>query len=444
MEKVQPAIAKVMERASGEIGKIDNFIRLTGGANMESWSFDCNGAGYVLRRAPNSEMMAGRAYGHDVEAALVRAAHAHGVKAPAVVCTLEPADALGTGYVMSRVEAEVNPAKILAAAPRMLLPTIAEQLVRIHSISVSALPAGIPHMDIAEALAVLQQHFAGYGGDRPIIALALRWCADNMPAELEEPTLVHGDFRMGNLMVDAEGLAAVLDWELSHLGDYHEDLAYGCMTVWGFGHMERPAFGCGSIAELIAAYEGAGGRPVDPVRLRFWLIYRTLWWALGCMQMADIWRSAADRSLERAVIGRRTSEQEIDLLLLLEEEAPEAERLRFTPAPVPAPRCKGEPSQAEMLEAISEWVAADIKPHAQGHDKFKAAVALNALGMLKREAENPVSIYDRALCDDILSGRKNLSTAGLLQRLRKMALAKLSNDVPKYAALAKAKALWLS
>src|SRR3546814_9490874 len=65
---------------------------------------------------------------------------------------------------------------------------------------------------------------------------------------ISDPVLVHGDYRMGNIMVDmaegqAGGLAAVLDWELAHLGDGHEDLAFGCMTVWRFGRLDRPAFG---------------------------------------------------------------------------------------------------------------------------------------------------------------------------------------------------------
>jgi hypothetical protein len=160
------------------------------------------------------------------------------------------------------------------------------------------------------------------------------------------------------------------------------------------------------------------------------------------MQMADVWRTRADRSLERAVIGRRTSENELDLLMLLEEDAPETQRLPLTLDAAPEPRRMGEPSTVEMLEAITEWIVADVKPKAEGHDRFKVAVALNALGMLTREAANPVAVHDKILADDILSGRKTLATPGLLTNLRKAALAKLGNDVPKYAALAKAREIW--
>jgi hypothetical protein len=158
--------------------------------------------------------------------------------------------------------------------------------------------------------------------------------------------------------------------------------------------------------------------------------------------MGDIWRRGVDRSLERAVIGRRTSENELDLLLLLEEDAPARER---GPVSLPAPgsaRRMGEPSAVELLEAVRDWIDRDVKSSAQGRDKFMAAVAMNALGMLIREAECPVELHDRTLAQSILRGEQTLATPGLLARLRVGALAKLSNDVPKYAALAKARALW--
>lgn len=434
-------LARALARMAGGASlPLSNLVRLSGGANMESWSFDWGGAGYVLRRAPSAQMMEGRPFGHDVEAALVRAARAGGVLAPEVVGELHADDDLGTGYVMKRIEAEVNPAKILAAPPARLIADLARELARIHAIAPRA-DIALPHMDTAAALADLKARFDAYGGDRPIIALALRWCADNLPPPAPA-RLVHGDLRMGNVMVAPDGLAAVLDWELAHWGDPHEDLAYGCMTVWRFGHIDKPAFGVADLDAYFAAYEAESGASVDRQRFRFWLVYRTLWWALGCIQMGDIWRTGADRTLERAVIGRRTSENELDLLLLLESDAPEAER---TPVALPAPppvRRQGEPSQVEVLEALREWIDSDVKAGAQGRDKFMAAVAMNALGMLIREQENPIDPYDKALSEAILAGTTTLATPGLLARLRRMALAKLSNDVPKYAALKAAQQAW--
>jgi aminoglycoside phosphotransferase (APT) family kinase protein len=435
------ALAEALARMAGGVHlSLGNLERLSGGANMESWSFDWGGAGYVLRRAPSAEMMEGRPFGHDVEAALVRAARAGGVRAPEIVGELLASDMLGTGYVMKRVEADVNPSRILGNPPSSLITDIARELARIHAIAPADLPA-VPPMDTAQALADLKARFLEYGGDRPIIALALRWCEDHLP-EPAPLALVHGDFRMGNLMVDADGLAAVLDWELAHLGDAHEDLAYGCMNVWRFGHIDRPAFGCAELEPYFAAYEAESGRTVDAARFRFWLVYRTLWWALGCLQMGEIWRTGVDRSLERAVIGRRTSENEMDLLMLLEADAPEAERVPVSPLPAESARRKGEPSQVELLEALREWIDSDVKAKAEGRDKFMAAVAMNALGMLIREAESPVAVHDEGLSADILAGKVTFATPGLLARLRAAALSKLANDVPKYSALAKARGLW--
>ena len=297
-------------------------------------------------------------------------------------------------------------------------------------------------MDAAAALGDLRERFLSYGGDRPILALALRWLESNIPPPVT-PRLVHGDFRLGNLMFAHGRLTGVLDWELAHLGDWHEDLAFGCMTVWRFSRPDRPGYGLTTVEELARAYEGAGGERFDPVRFRFWTIYRTFWWALGCLQMGGYWRAGHDRSVERVVVARRTAEQELDLLLLLEDQAPAEERERpLPPATAPLQPGSGEPSGAEILTAVSEWLASDIKPLVSGRGKFDLAVARNALGIVTRELEQRPIAEDAALAADLIAGRATLATPGLLARLRRMALGKLSADMPKYPALAAARAHW--
>jgi aminoglycoside phosphotransferase (APT) family kinase protein len=436
----EAALAGVMQRCVGA-GSVQNLARLSGGATMESWSLDYAGAGYVLRRAPSLEMMVGRPFGHAIEAALVQAAFAAGVKAPQVAGVLLTDDGLGSGYIMRRAEGEVNPAAILAKPPVALISDIANELAKIHEISPRT-DIAIPEMDIAVALDDLKARFMQYGGDRPIIALAIRWCQDNLPPAVP-PVLVHGDFRMGNLMVDANGISAVLDWELAHWGDRHDDIAYGCLMVWRFGYVDKPAYGLASLDEYFDAYQTAGGAKIEPDRFRFWMIYRTLWWALGCLQMADYWRSGADRSLERAVIGRRTSENELDLLMLLGEEMP-APNICSMPqiSAISLTRALGEPSAVEMLEAVREWIASDVKANSSGREKFLAAVAMNAIGMVQRELANPVQAHDAELAAQIMAGHGGLDTPGLLEKLRGQAMAKLANDVPKYASLTKAQSMW--
>ena len=416
--------------------------RLTGGAVMESWRFSAGGSDYVLRRAPSLAFMEGRPYGHAVEAALIEAARAKGVTAPEVVAVLEEADGLGSGFVMRALPGTADPKAILGCDdPDGLLRGIARDLARIHRLRQADVPEGVPVMDYRAAIADLKQQFMDAGGDRPIIALGLRWLEDNCPSPVE-PVLNHGDYRMGNLLVEGSRLTGVLDWEIAHFGDRHEDLAFGCMAVWRFARYDRPALGLGSIADYLAAYEAEAGVTIDPARFRFWTIYRTVWWALGCLKMAAQWRSGADRMLERVVISRRTSEQELDLLLLLEEDAPEVERAR--PVVLPDMSCTylGEASQEEMATAIAEWLDT-LKDKLTGHDRFQLAVARNALGMIAREADLLPMESDYLLSEELLAGEKTLQSSGLLADLRSSALQKLSADVPKYPALKAAQTKWL-
>ena len=325
---------------------------------MESWRFDAGGEAFVLRRAPSAAFMKDRPFGHDVEAAVIRAARAGGVSAPEIVAELQPDDGIGSGFVMRALPGTPDPKAILTTdQPERLLSECAAQLARIHALPATAIPGSVPTLDPREGIAAFREQFEAAGGDRPIIALGLRWLMDNVP-EPVEPVLNHGDYRIGNLLVEDGWLTGVLDWELAHWSDWHEDLAFGCMAVWRFSRYDREALGLGSIAAYCDAYEANGGRAVDRDRFRFWLVYRTVWWALGCLGMGETWRSGADRTLERAVISRRASEQELDLLILLEEDAPEECSARQKWWPVERPdETEGDVTEEELLTAVSEWLA---------------------------------------------------------------------------------------
>ena len=415
--------------------------RLTGGAVMESWRFACGEKAFVLRRAPSLAFIEGRPYAHHVEAALIEAARLADVTAPEVVAVLEEADGLGSGFVMRALPGTADPKVILECDdPAGLLRQAARDLARIHSLRQADVPDGVPVMDYRAAIADLKAQFLDAGGDRPIIALGLKWLEDNCPPQVE-PVLNHGDYRMGNLLVEGSALTGVLDWEIAHVGDPHEDLAFGCMAVWRFARYDRPALGLGPIEDYCAAYEAESGTKVDPARFRFWTIYRTVWWAMGCLKMAAQWRSGADRMLERVVISRRTSEQELDLLLLLEKDAPEEERARPAILNDWTFNRAGEASAEEMAVAVSEWLAT-LKDKLTGHDRFQLAVARNALGMLERAAKLGPNESDPMGADAMLSGKVTLATDGVLSKLRRHALEKLTADVPKYPALAHARAKW--
>jgi len=441
VEELSAGLARVSARAG--LGALSSEPqRLTGGAVMESWRFAAGDEAFVLRRAPSLAFMEGRPYGHATEAALIEAARAKGVTAPEVVAVLEEADGLGSGFVMRALPGTADPKVILGCDdPAGLLRQVARDLARIHRLRQADVPEGVPVMDTRAAIADLKQQFMEAGGDRPIIALGLKWLEDNSPPQVE-PVLNHGDYRMGNLLVEGSRLTGVLDWELAHFGDRHEDLAFGCMAVWRFHRYDRPALGLGAIEDYIAAYEAEAGVTIDPARFRFWTIYRTVWWALGCLKMAAQWRSGADRMLERVVISRRTSEQELDLLLLLEEDAPEAERNRPAHEWTSTLPTHGEATQGEIALAVAEWLET-IKHRMEGHDRFQWAVARNALGIIAREdASFAVLAHEEGLAADLIEGRKSLATPKLLAELKGLALMKLAVDVPKYPALGAARKKW--
>ena len=166
------------------------------------------------------------------------------------------------------------------------------------------------------ALALYQRVLDGVGRPLPVIELALRWGRERRPRS-PRLAVVHGDFRTGNVIVGPEGLRAVLDWEVAHLGDPMEDLGYLCMRTWRFGGA-GPVGGFGQRAELFAAYQAASGQPVDPEAVRFWEVMGSVRWALGCVRRARSFRHQARRRLEFAAVGRRFAEPAWDILDLIE------------------------------------------------------------------------------------------------------------------------------
>jgi aminoglycoside phosphotransferase (APT) family kinase protein len=443
-ETLSKGLAKALARAG--MGAPEGLHRLTGGATMESWRFSSarNGQSedFVLRRAPSLEFMADRPFGHATEAAVIRAARKAGVTAPEVMVELQPEDGIGSGFVMRALPGTPNPKEILEMEdPAGLLSEVARDLARIHSLRPADLPDDVPVMDYREAIADLKRQFEEAGGDRPIIALGLKWMEDHCP-EACEPVLNHGDYRMGNILAEGSQLTGVLDWELAHFGDPHEDLAFGCMAVWRFHRYDRPALGLGSLEDYFAAYEAESGRKVDRTRFRYWMIHRTVWWAMGCLRCSKVWRDGSDRMLERVVISRRTSEQELDLLMLLEEDAPQATRMARVDPDIAAPAPKGEATSGEIAIAISEWLAT-LKDKVEGHDRFQLAVARNALGMIARDDAIMPTLEDADLADEILGGGAGLDEPGLLAELKTAALEKLAADVPKYPALEAAWEKWV-
>ncbi len=239
-----------------------------------------------------------------------------------------------------------------------------------------------------DPLAAMRALVDGLGEPHPAFELAFGWLEDHRPHPVAEPAVVHGDFRLGNLVVDASGLAAVLDWELAHRGDPIEDLGWFCVRAWRFGS-PRPVAGLGEYDELVAAYEDAGGDPVDRHALRWWEVLGTLRWGAICMLQASVHLSGASPSVELAAIGRRTCEAEYDLGLLLEGTMP-ADRSGPEGDGGPPERARSHaphdrPTAEELLEAVRAYLVADVAEATEGRVAFHARVAANVLGMVARQ-----------------------------------------------------------
>jgi aminoglycoside phosphotransferase (APT) family kinase protein len=309
---------------AGATGVI-NAVRLSGGASQETWSFDivhpAGNVGAILRRAPSGYGAApARAAGLKAEAVLMQLAYGAGVPSPKVLHVLQPQDQLGTGFVMARVEGETIPRKILrdgqfAQARPKLARQLGGVLAGIHGLDLAQLPE-LRRMTAAKEIAELERDYRSFDWPRPVFELALRWLRDSDPGPSDQVTLVHGDFRHGNLIIGPDGVRAVLDWELAHTGDPMEDLGWICVNSWRFGEIDKPVGGFGTREELFAGYESAG-RHVDPARVNFWEVMGTLRWGVMCCGMMQRFRLGPEHSVERAMIGRRASETEIDLLRLL-------------------------------------------------------------------------------------------------------------------------------
>ena len=451
-------------RATFGDGELADVRRLSGGASMESWAFDYADEPLVLRRLPpgfvdDEEGVGGISLA--AQAKVIRLAEANGVTAPVVRGELADADGLGVGFVMARASGETLPQRILgkpgfAQAEARLADQCAAELAAIHALDTGALAQELDHVPPAGMVRAQRDRYDAIGGDIPIYEAAFRWLLDTAP-DAASRSLVHGDFRMGNLMIDAEGISAVLDWELAHLGDPLQDLAYLCTPSWRFGRYDKEAGGFADAETFLAAYERASGTPVNRARFRWWLIYSTLWWGVACFTMGDIWRSHNDRSLERTVIGRRVSEVEIDLALLFMDEGIVPGQPSLDWAPPAETSSTGETGYDELLTALAEWNEAVVQLGLSGHDRFQSKVAGNALGIAKRRETwggafadaadrrlSAIGCSHRQLCSGLRSGAIAPADPGVWDHLRRSALERLSIDQPKYPGLHAALSRWSS
>lgn len=329
---LQQRVEAMARRHLGATGPITDLQVLTAGANKGTWSFRApvaaGSAAFILQRqapsgAPDPEAGPDDWVPHldgTQEFQVVLAADAADVPVPRVRHILQPQDGLGEGAVTDRIDGETIPARVLkqpelAAARGRMAGQCGRILAAIHRVPPGGLPV-LRDFGARETLALFERTIDALGLPVPPLELALRWARERLPRHARR-TLVHGDFRTGNFIVGPEGIRAVLDWEIAHVGDPMEDLGYLCMRTWRFGGA-GPVGGFGAREDLFAAYEKASGLAVDREDARFWEVVGAIRWALGCLRRAHAWRHQRERKLEFAAVGRRIEEPVYDLLNVIE------------------------------------------------------------------------------------------------------------------------------
>lgn len=311
----------VRELEGGDPGELE-LTPIPGGASRETWLVQAGGRRRVLRRDPKGSVSIVPMEG---EFALVARAAEAGVPVPEQLALEGDGGRFGSpGILMSFVEGTSVAPRVLRKpeyerARERLPAQLGEALARIHSLGLSDLEGVLPAAPADPALGQIEEwerQLDEIGEPLPAVELGLRWLKANAP-EPVAAHLVHGDFRLGNFIVDSEGLAAVIDWELAHLGDSAEDIGWLCIRSWRFGNDDKPAAGVGGLDEFIEAYESAGGGPVDRERVRYWEAFGNVKWAIICARQAHDHLTGVRRSHELASLGRRICEPEWDLLQLI-------------------------------------------------------------------------------------------------------------------------------
>jgi aminoglycoside phosphotransferase (APT) family kinase protein len=387
------ALARFADDELGTGGHtVESLTRLSGGASRETFSLDLVGPDGVVTPAVVQRVRGSTSLSTPTmvgEAELLRAARRSGVAVAEVIGASDDPSILGAPFVlMGRIEGETLARKILrddefADARRAVVRQCGEALAGIH-----ALPLDVAaHLREAEPVEQLTGLLDSLGEPHPAFELAIGWLQANRP-EPVEARVVHGDFRLGNLMVGPDGLRAVLDWELAHLGDPREDLGWLCVRAWRFGS-DLPVAGLGTYQELLDAYSAASGVTVDADAVHWWEVLGTLKWGIICILQTAGHLSGASRSVELAAIGRRIVENEYDVLRLLgaDELAPPAvaavSQGEVAPGYDRGPHDR--PTAPELVEAVREFLEGDVMSATTGRVQFHARVAGKVLATVERE-----------------------------------------------------------
>ena len=382
---------------------------LAGGASKEAWAVDTvDGRELLVRRALGGVIHLDTLPLRDEFEMLVVAREA-GVRVPEPVAYLGEVDGRET-FAMARVAGETIGRRIVRNPPPGLGLELAEELARIHRIS----PERVAFLPRPDLLGRLLEELDTIGEPHPAIEYGIAWCRQRLP--LLRPCVVsHGDFRIGNVAVDDDGIVAVLDWEFAKLADPLEDLAWPLIRAWRFGCDDRRLGGVGDVEPYLARYEELTGLAVPRDELDVWEVLGNCKWAVGSLSQARRHLSGEERSVELAILGRLAVEMEWELLDLIGRI--EAQPVSDTAggsgaAAVLVPEAVsdtafGRPAAGELATAVREFLEAEILPTTEDHRlRFRTLVAMNALTIVERESPpaQPPDVTEVALAQRLRTG----------------------------------------
>jgi len=306
-------IADMREALQAVLGPVSEPVLLPGGASKEAWALDADGRRLLVRRAAGGVIHRHTlSLRHEFE--VLQAAHAAGVKVPEPVLYIEDLDGR-EAFVMERIEGETIGRRIVRMeVPEQLPLQMAEELAKIHALR----PEQLPFLEEA-SIDRLVDELDEVGEPHPAIELGLWWLRENRPPP-RELVVVHGDFRIGNLAVDENGLVAVLDWEFAHLDDPARDLSFALVRAWRFGVPHLRLGGIADAEPYLERYNELTGFDMRPEELDYWELAGNVGWAIGCLTQAQRHLTGQDRSVELAILGRLGAEVEYEICHLLERE----------------------------------------------------------------------------------------------------------------------------
>jgi aminoglycoside phosphotransferase (APT) family kinase protein len=303
-------------------GEITNLVPLTGGASKEIWRFEVHTEGgveeFILRKGSGIE--GPLAIKTSDEAILQKEVSKIDAPVPEIVAVSSIEEELGDSYIMKFVAGESIPRKILRDTEfKEALPLLAfqcgESIAKIHDVELDKLHF-LQEKPPIDQVNDLYATYLSFNQPSPVFEYTYLWLKDQDFGQTKS-SLVHGDFRLGNIIVSSSGLESIIDWELAHIGNPLQDLGWICGNSWRFGQNDKIVGGFGNLDDLLRGYNSISNFEVTENLVRTWQVFGTFRWGVICLIQASAHLNGSVNSVEKAAIGRRVSETEIDIADLL-------------------------------------------------------------------------------------------------------------------------------